>query len=145
MPAKKPAISHRLRRTICMAVLPLPFAFVTTPGFAQHPSAVRPSSAHLWKDPAANACTHNGLPCSTSPSVVSAQSKSASTRQQLEQIERQSVTVVRGNAARGSSGRNTPVYRPTAVRGSGGQSSAINFAYHAPQGGPRGSNPGKRR
>jgi len=114
-----------LRRFMHSARFGFLIVLVAIPAFAKHPSA----APHLWKDPATQAYTRNGLPCSTPPiqDMAGMRSQGAGPLQQLEQIERQTASVFKG--APHASSRNI-AYRPELRRS--GQTTAINFAYHGP-------------
>jgi hypothetical protein len=113
-----------------LAILLVSTVVGTIPALAKHSS-----SLHVQPDPAGRECSRAGMPCSTALTPDSSRSKSASTQQQLDQLERQSVNSVKGASVRGNA--RTAPQRPVVARGAERQSS-INFAYHAtPAGGTR--------
>jgi hypothetical protein len=116
---------HRLRSAVGPAMFIL-LALLVTPAFAKHSSA----SYHLWKDPAATAYSHDGLPCSTATVAQSLISRSSASLRELDQIEHARLTAV-GAASQRKNDSQSNAYRPAAPRG-GAKGPAINFVYHAP-------------
>jgi hypothetical protein len=101
---------------------------VAIPALAKHSS----SPHSIQQDPSGKECSRAGMPCSTALTPDSSKSKSASTQQRLDQLERQSVNSIRTTSVRENS--KTAPQRPAVARGAERQSS-INFAYHAPPAG----------
>jgi hypothetical protein len=114
--------------TVRKSAVILFIAFATT-----HGSAQKSSIAHLWKDPAAKAYSCKGLPCSTAQLSGSSIWKAPSPLQQLDQIERQSLSMFKG--ADHVSGTNTSFYRVADTPPI--RPPSINFVYHAPAAGGR--------
>jgi hypothetical protein len=115
------------------AILLLLTTVGTIPALAKHSS-----SPHVQQDPAGKECSRSGMPCSTALTPDSSKSKSASTQQRLDQLERQSVNSIKTTSVRGNA--KTAPQRPVVARGAARQSS-INFAYHAPPAGGTRSGP----
>jgi hypothetical protein len=116
---------NAIRRAAFQFVIPLLSAVVAAvPALAKHSS----SPHKVQQDAGGKECSRAGMPCSTALTVDSSKSKSASTQQRLDQLERQSV-----NSIKNASVRTAP-QRPAVARGTERQSS-INFSYRAPSAG----------
>ena len=110
------------------AILLLSTMVATIPALAEHSSSLR----KIQQDAAGKECSRAGMPCSTALTPDSSKSKSASTQQKLDQLERQSVNSIKSTQARVNA--KTAPQRPVVDRGTERQSS-INFSYHAPSAG----------
>jgi hypothetical protein len=71
--------------------------------------------------------THNRLPCSTVSPGVAPAAKTSTSLQQLDQVERQSLTVLKAAPAR----RNPPLYRPAPSKAE--KPIPIEYGYQAPR------------
>lgn len=111
-----------------LAILLFSTMVATIPALAKHSS----SSSKIQQDPAGKECSRSGMPCSTALTPDSSKSKSASTQQKLDQLERQSINSIKSTQARVNA--KTAPQRPVVARGTERQSS-INFSYHAPSAG----------
>jgi hypothetical protein len=110
------------------AILLLSTMVATIPALAEHSSSLR----KIQQDAAGKECSRASMPCSTALTPDSSKSKSASTQQKLDQLERQSVNSIKSTQARVNP--KTAPQRPVVARGAERQSS-INFSYHAPSAG----------
>jgi len=110
------------------ALLLLSTMVATIPALAEHSSSLR----KIQQDAAGKECSRAGMPCSTALTPDSSKSKSTSTQQKLDQLERQSVNSIKSTQARVNP--KTAPQRPVVARGTERQSS-INFSYHAPSAG----------
>jgi hypothetical protein len=114
------------RKLTCHAASLLCIALVSIPAFAKPPVHQNTASHHVWKDPATQGYTHNGLPCSTTPTNSASGPKTLGSQHRLGEIERRGMTTVRGTSER----TNVPQYRPTTNHSTDRQR-AIDFSYHA--------------
>jgi len=122
-------IRNAIRRVAFQfAILLLSTMVATIPALAEHSS----SSRKIQQDAAGKECSRAGMPCSTALTPDSSKSKSASTQQRLDQLERQSVNSIKGTPTHVNV--KTAPQRPVVARGAERQSS-INFSYHAPSAG----------
>jgi propanediol dehydratase small subunit len=128
-------IRNAIRRVAFQfAILLVSTMVATIPALAEHSS----SSRKIQQDAAGKECSRAGMPCSTALTPDSSKSKSASTQQKLDQIERQSVNSIKSTQARVNP--KTAPQRPVVARGAERQSS-INFSYHAPSAGGTSTGP----
>jgi hypothetical protein len=100
--------------------------FAAVSAFAKPPAHQNSAVHHVSKDPAVQAYSHNGLPCSTAPAAGVSGQKAQTSVHRLDEIERRGMTVVHGN----SQHAEVSQYRPIAIRNAPRQP-AIDFAYHA--------------
>ncbi len=100
------------------------------PGFAQ----TRPiTTSHIYNDPDAKVYSRTALPRSTAPISGLTQSKSEDLLQQLDRIERQSVTAFKSTSElqKGNNLRQPAAPNPAFSRASEKQL-PIDFTYHVP-------------